>query len=139
MAVRTPVVRHFIACQRAERSPDGRFFTLHKLIQAFRPGPNAGASPAGVDLSLTLFAVVTDGHGQHSFQVKLVTWDPVGNERLLTESARFTVDLGQDPLAVRNLPMRWTVTLPGPGLYEFRLVSEGEILARETIVWRATP
>ncbi len=81
MAVRKPVVRHFIACERVERSADGGNVTLRNLMHAIRLLPRS-SFPYTL-AQITLAAVVTDGHGDFSFEVELITWDDNGEERLI--------------------------------------------------------
>jgi len=138
MAVRKSVVRHFLACERAETSVDGGDLTLRNLMHAIRLLPQS-SFPYTLP-QITLVAVVTDGHGDFSFVVEFITWDENGDERLLKRSKQLKVNLGLDPLVARALPLRWTgLVIPGPGLYEFRLVSDGDVLASEILRWRAIP
>jgi hypothetical protein len=62
---RVPVVRHFIACERIDRSPDRRQYSLVNVIHAIRPLP--GASYPRIYSELVLFLMMTDGQGRHSF------------------------------------------------------------------------
>ncbi len=134
MAVRKPVVRHFIACQKVERSADGRHYSLIHLIHSLRPLP--GVSFPLIHPELWLYAVLADGRGELSFSVEMVTWEGT-EERSIHNTPEVRIDLGQSPLAVHGWPIRLR-NLPflHPGLYEFRLVCEGEVLAREPITMR---
>jgi hypothetical protein len=135
MAVRKPVVRHFIACERVEWSPDGRHYSLRNLISAIRPLP--GTTYPRIHPELYLFAVLTDGQGRLPFSVQLVTWDQQGQEQSIYTSPSVILDLGQDPLAVHGWPIRLrNLPFDRPGLYEFRLRCDGEIMAREPILLR---
>src|SRR5436309_2509254 len=60
---RIPVVRHFIACERIERSPDRRQCSLVNLIHAIRPAP--GAPYPRVHPEMCLFVQMSDGQGKH--------------------------------------------------------------------------
>jgi hypothetical protein len=138
MAVRRPVVRHFIACERVERSQDRRHFTLHRLIHAIRPLP--GATYPRIHPELSLFAMMTDGQGRLPFTVQIVMWDDPLVERVIYTTATVTLDLGQDPLFVHGWPIRLrNLPFARPDVYEFRLVCDGEVLAREPVRLRETP
>jgi hypothetical protein len=134
MAVRRPVVRHFIACERVERSSDGRHDSLINLIHSLRPLP--GASFPRIHSELWLYAVLADGRGELSFCVEVVTWEGTEEQSIHT-TPTVRMDLGQSPLVVHGWPVRLrNLPLPHPGLYEFRLVCEGEVVAREPIAVR---
>ena len=80
---------------------------------------------------------MTDAVGSHSFTFELVTWDEEGQEEELFESRVAVVELGDDPLTIHGWPIVLRDLLfPRAGLYEFRVMSEGELLARESIRWR---
>src|SRR4051812_3246012 len=121
MAVRKLIVRHFIACETVERSPDGLRHTLHNLVHTL-PAP---ASFPLVISQIYLFALLTDGKGQVPFTVELVTWDDEGEEQSIWTSPPVTIDLGNDPLRVQGKWFRLRrVRFDHPGIYEFRLCCE---------------
>jgi hypothetical protein len=133
---RIPVVRHFIACERIERSPDGRHCSLVNVIHAIRPLP--GAPYPRVHPALSLYVLLTDGQGRHSFQVQLVILEE--EETVIHTTPPIERDLGPDPLAVHGWPLTLrNVPFPRPGVYEFRLLCDGSEIAREPIRLRETP
>jgi hypothetical protein len=80
-----------------------------------------------------LYTVLTNGRGIHTFVVVLVR----GVGPFETEVGRapgLTRNLGQDPLVVHGLPFRLAnLEFEQPGQYEFRLLCDGRIIARELI------
>jgi hypothetical protein len=77
---------------------------------------------------------MTDGRGRHSFQIQQVFAD---EEQSTYTSQPVTLDLGNDPLVVHGWPIRLNnVVFQRPGLYEFRLLCGGQLIAHETIVLR---
>ena len=112
--------------------------TLHNVINSFIL--REGALFPHYQPEIALYAVFTDGRGRHTIHVELVTWDESGQEETLFQTRSVVVELGSDPLAVRGWPVRLRdLRFPRPGLYEFRLCSADEILAREPILWRLPP
>lgn len=132
---RVPVVRHFIACERIDTSADGAQFSLVNVIHAIRPLP--GAAYPRIHPQLCLFAQMTDGRGSHSLHLQLVFLD---DERSTYTSKPVILDLGNDPLVVHGWPMRLrNLFFERAGLYEFRLMCSGQVIAREPIVLRENP
>ena len=65
---------------------------------------------------------------------ELVTWDEEGQEEELFRSRIAVVELGDDPLTVHGWPIVLRELLfQRAGLYEFRVQSEDEVLAQESI------
>ena len=132
MAVRRPVVRHFIACEEVERSADGQHYSLLKLVYTIRP--LTGEPYPRIHPQLQLYAMLTDGVGRLPFTVELVTWDEIEPRSIYT-TRTVIVDMGSDPLLVHGWPIRLrNLVFERPGLYEFRLICDGEIIARESIL-----
>ncbi len=131
MAVRVPNVRHFIACAGVVRSADGQRFTLRNLFHTLTP-PSKASYPLALP-EMHLFAHLTDGHGRCNFRIECVTWDQQGEESSLWTSPTVIIDMGNDPLRVQGQDFKLRARFPEAGLYEFRLLCEGEILAREPI------
>jgi hypothetical protein len=132
MPPQKPVVRHLVTCERVERSADNRHYSLVNLIHAIRPLP--GADFPRIQPEIYLFALLTDGRGSITFTVELVTWTD-GEEESIYETPGVILNLGSDPLAVQAWPIRLrNLPFPRPGLYEFLIRCEGEILAREPIL-----
>jgi hypothetical protein len=135
MALRKPIVRHFIACERVEVSPEGRQVSLVNVVYALRPLPDA--SYPILHPQLWLFAQMTDGQGQFPFSIDMVFMD---DEETLFSLPSVTLDLGQDPLAVRGWAKQLTkILFEKPGIYEFRLLCDDEIHAREQVLLRECP
>jgi hypothetical protein len=106
-------------------------FTVHNLFHTLSP-------PAGVAFPLALrgmhlFALLADGHRKCSFRIEFVIWDRPEEERSLWTSDPVIIDLGDDPLTVHPCDFRLTVRFPEPGFYEFRLLCEGVVIAREPL------
>jgi hypothetical protein len=138
VAVRKPMVRHFIPCERIEVSGGGKHVSLHNLIQSISLTPG-GAFPQ-VQPQVSLYVVMTDGTGKQSFEVELVGWDDQGEEESLYRTPTIVVELGTDPLAVRGWPINLrNITFPHAGRFEFRLWCGGELLAQESILWKEAP
>jgi hypothetical protein len=130
------VVRHFIACERIERSPDRRQCSLVNVIHAIQPLP--GAPFPRIHPELCLFVQMTDGQGTHSFQLQLVFLDE--DETVIHTTPPVERDLGPDPLVVHGWPLTLrNVPFPRPGVYEFRLMCDGQEVAREAIRLRENP
>lgn len=133
---RIPVVRHFIACERIERSPDGRQCSLVNVIHAIQPLP--GVPYPRIHPELGLFVQMSDGRGTHSFQLELVYL--AEEEVVIHATPPVERDLGPDPLMVHGWPLRLrNVPFPHPGVYEFRLRCDGQEVAREPIRLRENP
>ncbi len=126
-----PVVRHFIACERIDRSVDGAHVTLHNVVHVIRPLP--GNPYPRIHPELALFALLTNGRGPHALTVELVVG--VGpNARQVYRTRSVTIDLGPDPLLVHGFPVRLqNLPVPHPGQYEIVLFCDGEPVARELI------
>jgi hypothetical protein len=131
-SVAVPVVRHFIACDRVERSPDGRSYSLIRLVHAIRPLP--GAPYPRIHPGVWLFVQMSNGRGPSEFQIRLVFLD---DETSIYTTPTVTLDLGQDPLVVHGWPVQIrNIFFRRPGLYEFRLTCNGREIAREPILLR---
>lgn len=131
MSTPKPVVRHFIACEKVESSLDSRQYSLLNIIQTIQILP--GAAFPQIHPELYLFAMMTDGTGEHEFVIELVYWD-CGTQKSTWTSRRVKLDLGPDPLKVHGWPVRLqNLPFAQPGDYDFVLWCDGEILARETI------
>jgi hypothetical protein len=134
MAAQKPVVRHFIACDRVEVSQDGRRVSLVNVVCAIRPFPGAGYPR--IHPELWLFAQMTDGQGAFDFEVELLFSD---DDTSIFRAPPVKLDFGDDPLAVRGWAKQLSDLLfEKPGLYEFRLLCDGEVIAREPILLRQT-
>jgi hypothetical protein len=137
LAGRLPVIRHFIACERVERSPNGRHYSLINVIHSIRGLP--GALFPRIHPELTLFIMMTDSLGSHNFSIQVATWDNE-EERSIWETRKATLDMGDDPLKVHGWSFRLRdIWFDRPGLYELRLICNGEIVAREPIRLRESP
>lgn len=114
---RIPVVRHFIACDDIDSKGSGKY-SLPNVVYAIKLLP--GAAYPQIHPMICLFAQMTNGRGSHSFQIDVV--------------------LGDDPLAVYGWPIRLrNLLFPHSGLYEFRLLCDGQVIAREPILLREIP
>jgi hypothetical protein len=137
MASRLPVIRHFIACERIERSPDGRHYSLIHVIHSIRAQP--GAPFPRIHPELTVFIIMTDSQGLHGFAIQIVTWDSEEERSIWTTGERI-LDMGPDPLKVHGWSYRLrNVLFDRPGLYKLRLLCNGQIVAREPLRLRSSP
>ena len=125
------MVRHFIACDDIDSASTGKY-SLHNVIYAVRLLP--GAAYPQIHPMICLFVHMTNGRGSHSFQIELVFAD---DEQSTYISDLVTMNLGDDPLAVYGWPIRLrNLLFPHPGSYEFRLLCDGQVIAREPILLR---
>jgi hypothetical protein len=112
--------------------PGGAQYSLVNVIYAIKPLP--GLSYPRIHPELWLFVQMTDGRGSHSFRIELIFLD---DQRSTYTSGPVTLDLGDDPLIVHGWPIRLkNLLLQRPGLYEFHLLCDGQVIAREPIVLR---
>ncbi len=136
MTANLPIVRHFIACERIERLPEGNEFTLHRILHSISPSHEAGYP--WVDAGLHLFVLMSDCRGQVALTLEMLAlhWE---REELLYTSPELTLNLGDDPLYVHTVPIRlYEIPFDHPGFYEFRLKCGQEVIARESILLRET-
>lgn len=131
MASEIPVVRHFIACAEVVVQPGTRNATLQNLIHAIVRLP--GEPFPCICEQVTLYAVLTNGRGEHDLAVELAV-DEEGAERRLRRSRSGHVDFGQDPTLVHGLPIRVrNITFDRAGQYAFYLLCDGRRIAEETL------
>ncbi len=134
-SVRSPIVRHFLACEEIEAAADGPRISLANLIGYLQLTP--GAEFPHIVPQICLYAQLTDTQGAWPISVQL--WKPhvTDEDSLLFPSKTRIIDFGWDPLAVHGLPIRLrNIVFPTEGLYEFRLLCGDVIIAREPIVLR---
>ncbi|MBX9623910.1 MAG: hypothetical protein K2X82_08845 [Gemmataceae bacterium] len=131
-----PEVRHFIACDGAGPSADGRHHDLTNVFQVVVP--RAGDRFPLLRPRVCLYTILTNGRGVHTFAAALVRG--VGPAEVeVGRSGGVTRDLGQDPLAIHGLPFPLAnLVLGEPGQYEFQLLCDGRGIARAMIEVRAT-
>ncbi len=130
-AFRIPVVRHFIACEHIEKTSQ-EHYSLHKVVHAIKTLP--GIKFPRIHPQICLFAQMSDAGGEGTFRITLIFCD---DETSTYDSGDFKLNFGEDPLVVHGLPIRLkNLLFPRPGLYEFRLFCENQIIAREVIVLR---
>ncbi|MHB1426691.1 MAG: DUF6941 family protein [Gemmataceae bacterium] len=98
--------------------------------------PPEGAAYPHFHPQLHLFALLTDGAGQLPLTLAVVAWQATEEQSIYT-SNEVIIDFGRGPLKVsiwrirlRNFPFEHA------GLYEFRLLYGGEIIAREPLLLR---
>jgi hypothetical protein len=127
MAVRKPIVRHFIACEEVEQS--GGNYSLLRIVHAIR----AKISYPRIHPHIALFVMLTDVDGWHEFWVEWVLFD-LGQQQSLWTTKHVRLDLGSDPTWVHGWPIRLkNLWLPQSGEYELVLWCDGDVLARESI------
>jgi hypothetical protein len=126
------VIPHFFGEVIVE--PHGRIVTLRNLIHAIVRLPDE-PFPCVCD-NLALYALMTDGRGEHDFSIEMALFDGIEN-RLLRQSPSRRVNLGQDPTVVSGLPIPLkNVTFDESGQYTFFLLCNGKQIAEEMVVVR---
>jgi hypothetical protein len=134
MVSETPTVRHFLACSEVVVEAGGRNVSLRNLIHAVVRLP--GEPFPCVCEPMALYALLTNGRGEHAFAVELAFLDQ-GVERTIFRSSTRRLDLGQDPTVVHGLPIPLkNVTFNEPGQYTFYLFCDDRRIAEEQLVVR---
>jgi hypothetical protein len=135
MAFPPPRARHFIPCHAVLTDSKRHAYSLEGVIYLIRPAE--GDSFPILMSELTLFAVLSNGHGDYEFSVQIVTWDLAGTEVEVWQTSTVKLDLGKDPLTVHGWPIRLRkIGFEKPGLYEFRLICDGTILTQTEVLVR---
>jgi hypothetical protein len=131
MASEIPIVRHFVACLEIIKETDNRTITLRNLIHAIVR--LAGEPFPCIREQMALYAVLTNGRGEHDFGVELEFFER-GAERSVRRSGSRRMDLGQDPTVVHGLPIPLkNVTFGSAGQYTFYLLCDGQRIAHEHV------
>jgi len=137
MTARKPVVRHFLVCERLDISPDGRHVSLVNVIYAIRPVVGVPHAYPRVHPELWVFAQMSDAHGVFNLSVELVRSD---DEESIFRTPPVRLNFGSDPLAVRGWSKQMlNIPFHQPGLYEFGLLCDEQIIAREPILLKESP
>jgi hypothetical protein len=123
---RRPLVKYLIPCRdvRMGTLPSG---AMDISIDGLQPQLRAASlAEFPVIHDLTLFVMLTDGTGPHVFQWE---FDRDGSDSVTKTGKPTTIDLGNDPLAIRTgvVPMK-NVVFHQPGVYIFRLWCDGQEL-----------
>jgi hypothetical protein len=135
MALPPPRARHFIPCHAVLTDSKRHAYTLEGIIFIIRP--TEGDSFPLLLPEMFLFTVLSNAHGDYEFSVQVVTWDPTGKEIDVWQTGSITQGLGKDPLMVLGWPIRLrNLEFERPGLYEFRLMCDGMIIAQTEISLR---
>ena len=134
MASEIPVVRNFQACLDVVTNPSGTSVSLNTLVHAIVRLP--GEPFPCIREELALYALLTNGRGEHDFLVELVHLDH-GEEKLVGRLGPVRIDLGQDPVAVRGLPIALrNLVFREAGQYTFYLYCGNEVIADAKIAVR---
>lgn len=118
-----PLARKLIACHEVRQI--GSLTSLAGLIEKVTAYADAG------HFRSTLYASLSSGQGDHCIQIQIVYLDSTGEEISRLTSTPRTMNVGEDPLAIRGLPIPMTVKQKGRGVIEFLLVIDGH--ASETL------
>jgi hypothetical protein len=130
MAIEIPVVRHFLACMELEVSAN-RGVTIHNLIHSIVRLP--GEPFPCVREQMALYALLTNGRGEHDFAIELVYAGEMEEQTVFKSQPR-RIDLGQDPTMVHGLPIpRMRVVFQRPRPYMFYLLCDGKRIGEEYI------
>jgi hypothetical protein len=125
MATVPPVVRYLVVCEDCRIDPiNPRKISAIHLVGAVNP-------PHGKNYPVALKEVVgvcmlTEGRGSVRFRLEIAKdFDPP-----IYQSADQATTFGPDPLQMVVLTFRVrNLLIPGPGVYEFRLVCDDAVLA----------
>lgn len=132
-----PIVRLLFPCQQADHQPDqSQVLILNPLAVSSLP---AGMTFPYDVTALWVYAQVTDGVGRFDLSVELrrVYDDDTPAEVVTTSGADTRHFPGGGQLAVEDVVVRLTdVPLDGPGLYEFRMLADGQQLDGPAAVLR---
>jgi hypothetical protein len=114
---RVPQVRYFIPCDRVERRHGGDAYSLTRVRHEI---PNPVGSPfPRLYAELWFYLQLTDGTGSHALQIQQVC---LRDQERIFRWPSFTVDMGTDPTAVHEWPLRLSqVVFWEPGQCEFLL------------------
>jgi hypothetical protein len=121
-----PVARHFLVCMSLETT--GKGVTLHETIHTVNLLD--GEEFPALLKSVSLFALLTNGRGEHDLSVELTRF-VYGEEELVRPSwGPFRRNLGHDPTVVHGLPMNLkNIVFEEQGQYAFHLLCNEEIIA----------
>jgi hypothetical protein len=127
MAFEVPIVRHFVASLEVVVAPDSHDVTLHNLIHAIVRLP--GEPFPCIRDKMALYALLTNGRGEHELAVQLAFLNQGTEETLVTSPSR-RVDFGHDPTAVFGLPIPLkNVVFQRAGQYTFYLLCDEKQIA----------
>jgi hypothetical protein len=129
------VVYHFMLCRRASYDLGDPVapYSLHNVVFELRPAVGSGVASPGTDLWVF---VRLEGEGEQEFWIEVFcqTEDDEDEwEELLAAYGPYVVPFGSDR---RTLSRAWhllCVPLHLTGIYQFRFLHGGELLAVETI------
>jgi hypothetical protein len=135
MALPPPRTRHFIPCHAVVTDSKRNAYSLEGIIYIIRPADHESFPLLMPEMSL--FSVLSNAHGAYEFSVQIITWDPAGKEIEVWQTSKVTRAFGKDPLMVLGWPIRLrNIVFDRPGLYEFRLICDGAILAQTEVSLR---
>lgn len=134
MASEIPIVRSLQACLQVTMDTSGTGVTLRTLVHAIIRLP--GEPFPCLSEEIALYGLLTNGRGEHDFSIELSRFE-MGIETTLSKLGPLRIDLGQDPLAVRAMPIPLrNVVFPAEGQYAFHLICDGQAIADAKIVVR---
>jgi hypothetical protein len=121
----TPAVKAFLVCDTVIHDRQTNKMSLvgvfHDLASTRFPA---------VHPSLWLYANLTDAHGRYEFEVRLMD---MRRSAVLGSGTHPPVDI-PDPLLTREFSAQLrNVAFPGPGIYEFQLLANRQLLATKAI------
>ncbi len=133
-----PIVRHFLVCLQMGydwTEPSGPYCLENVL---FGPSLPAGVTFPAAAIDLWIFATI-EGIDQHELWIDLALHaDEPGEERegddLATYGPFLVTFEGSEATAIQRGWHLRCVPLPRSGWYEFRLSTQGEIIASESIL-----
>lgn len=120
-----PVVKAFLVCDQIIQDAQSGKKSLIGVFHELR----AERFPA-VHPQLWIYGNLTDGHGRYVLEIRLVD---VEQGTVLSRGEPPPLDIA-GPLQVTEISAQLrNITLPRPGLYEFHLLSNGQVLATKAI------
>ncbi|MFM8980594.1 MAG: DUF6941 family protein [Planctomycetia bacterium] len=120
-----PVVKAFLVCDQVIQDAQSGKKSLIGVFQELR----AERFPA-VHPQLWIYGNLTDGHGRYTLEIRLVD---VEQGQVLSRGEPPPLDIS-GPLQVTEISAQLrNITLPRAGMYEFHLLSNGQVIASKAI------
>lgn len=124
-AATTPAVKAFLVCDTVIHDRQTNKMTLVGVFHDLASTRFPAVHPA-----LWLYANLTDAHGRYEFEVRLMD---IRRSAVLGSGTHPAVEI-PDPLTTREFSAQLrNVSFPSPGVYEFQLLANRELLATKAI------
>jgi hypothetical protein len=120
-----PVLKALLVCDQVIQDAQSGKKSLIGVFHELRAQRFPATHPM-----LWIYANLTDAHGRYAFEIRMLD---VTRNQVLGKGEPPPFDI-QEPLQVTELAAQLrNVSLPGPGTYEFQLLSNGELLGTKAI------